>query len=50
MLQYIKERACFILFGILFLCVCAIVTNAVAEGIGRIVTQNMIDDTYRIHR
>lgn len=50
MLQYLKERACFILFGILFLCVCGIVTNAIADGIQRNITQQMIDDTYRIHR
>lgn len=49
-MQYLKERACFILFGILLLCVCGIVTNAIIEGTIRHITQNMIDDTYRIHK
>lgn len=50
MIQYFKERLCFILFGILFLCVCGIITNSVLDGIQRIITQNMIDDSYRIHK
>lgn len=50
MLKYLKDNACFILFGLLLVIVSAIVINAVAEGIGRIVTQAMIDDTYRIHK
>ncbi len=50
MIKYLKENACFILFGLLFVIVCLIVANAVAEGIGRMVTQQMIDETYRISK
>ena len=50
MYQYLKDKACFILFGLLFLIVSGIVFNAVSEGVNRIVNQNMIDDSYRIHK
>ncbi|AMM43984.1 hypothetical protein FDG95_gp558 [Pectobacterium phage vB_PcaM_CBB] len=50
MMQYLKENLCFILFGILFLCVCGIITNAIIDGVQRNITQKMIDDTYRIHK
>lgn len=50
MLKYLKDKACFILLGLLIIIITAIFINAVAEGIGRIVTQEKIDDTYRIHK
>ena len=39
-----------ILFGILVLTVVGIIGNSIKEGVDRIVTQRMIDDTYRIHK
>ncbi|AQW88941.1 hypothetical protein pEaSNUABM50_00419 [Erwinia phage pEa_SNUABM_50] len=50
MWKYIKTNLHIILFAILALIVLGIVTNAIADGIGRIVTQQMINDTYLIHR
>lgn len=40
----------YVLFGILLLAVVGIIGNAIKEGVDRIVTQRMIDDTYRIHK
>lgn len=50
MIKYLKDKLCFILFGLLVVIVSAILINSIAEAIGRIVTQQMIDDTYRIHK
>lgn len=50
MIKYLKDKACFMLFGLLFIAVSAILVNSIHEGINRIITQNMIDDTYRIHK
>lgn len=50
MINFLKEHLCFILNSILVIIICSIVINAVAEGIGRIITQDMINDTYRIHK
>jgi hypothetical protein len=50
MIKYLKENACFILFGVLVVIISAVVINAVADGIDRIITQKMINDTYKINK
>ncbi len=47
---FMKNYLHLILFGILVLTVVGIIGNSIKEGVDRIVTQNMIDDTYRIHK
>lgn len=50
MIKYLKVNSCFVLFGLLFVIVGFIVINSISEGIDRIVTQQMIDKTYIIHK
>jgi hypothetical protein len=45
-----KKYLHLILFAILALAVVSIIGNAIKEGVDRMVTQRMIDDTYRIHK
>lgn len=39
-----------VLFLVLVLIILGVIGNAVLEGVNRIITQNMIDDTYKIHK
>ncbi len=49
MIKFIKTNLCFILIGLIVLIVLALMANAINEGIDRIITQENINDTYRIH-
>lgn len=46
----VRENAYLICATIVVLYVTIIVGNAVLEGVGRIITQHQIDETYRIER
>lgn len=50
MIMFLKRNLCFLPLTLLVLIVLFIMSNAIHEGIGRIITQQQIDDTYRIHK
>lgn len=47
-MNFLKERLDIICCALLVLVVLAIFSNAVVHGINQIITQKMIDNTYRI--
>ncbi|SOK58696.1 hypothetical protein [Yersinia phage fHe-Yen9-04] len=49
-MNYLKHKLHLILFSILVLSVLGIITNSIAEGIDRIISQEMVDNTYKINR
>lgn len=50
MIHFLKRNSCFVLFGLLVVIVLLVVSNAIHEGIGRIISQNQIDETYLVHK
>lgn len=50
MLKKLKDNLCFILFGVLFIFVISILVNSIIDGVDRVVTQKMIDETYIINK